>query len=35
MSVVRNVLFNPMFAPGGAAVEMAISVGLLARVRSR
>lgn len=28
MSVARNVVFNPMLAPGGGATEMAISVGL-------
>jgi T-complex protein 1 subunit gamma len=28
MSVARNVVFNPLLAPGGGAAEMAISVGL-------
>ena len=28
MSVARNVIFNPILAPGGGATEMAISVGL-------
>ncbi|CAO1625982.1 unnamed protein product [Parajaminaea phylloscopi] len=28
MSVARNVVFNPLLAPGGGATEMAISVGL-------
>lgn len=28
MSVARNVVFNPMLAPGGGATEMAISVNL-------
>jgi len=26
MSIVRNVIFNPVLAPGGGATEMAISV---------
>lgn len=34
MSVARNVVFNPILAPGGGATEMAISVGLHAKVRS-
>ncbi|KAF7370807.1 T-complex protein 1 subunit gamma [Mycena sanguinolenta] len=34
MSVARNVVFNPMLAPGGGATEMAISVGLQAKARS-
>ena len=28
MSVARNVVFNPILAPGGGATEMAISVAL-------
>jgi T-complex protein 1 subunit gamma len=28
MSVARNVIFNPLLAPGGGATEMAISVRL-------
>ena len=28
MSVARNVIFNPVLAPGGGATEMALSVGL-------
>ncbi|PWN30823.1 putative CCT3-chaperonin of the TCP1 ring complex [Jaminaea rosea] len=28
MAVARNVVFNPLLAPGGGATEMAISVGL-------
>jgi T-complex protein 1 subunit gamma len=28
MSVARNVVFNPILAPGGGATEMAISVSL-------
>ena len=28
MSVARNVVFNPLLAPGGGATEMAISVAL-------
>lgn len=28
MSVARNVVFNPLLAPGGGATEMAVSVGL-------
>src|SRR5277367_4814865 len=34
MSVARNVVFNPMLAPGGGATEMAISVGLHAKAKS-
>ncbi|KAL0951920.1 hypothetical protein HGRIS_008574 [Hohenbuehelia grisea] len=34
MSVARNVVFNPILAPGGGATEMAISVGLHAKARS-
>jgi len=34
MSVARNVIFNPILAPGGGATEMAISVGLQQRARS-
>lgn len=34
MSVARNVVFNPMLAPGGGATEMAVSVGLQAKARS-
>lgn len=34
MSVARNVVFNPMLAPGGGATEMAVSVGLHAKARS-
>jgi T-complex protein 1 subunit gamma len=34
MSVARNVMFNPMLAPGGGATEMAITVGLQAKVRT-
>ncbi|EGN93482.1 hypothetical protein SERLA73DRAFT_97816 [Serpula lacrymans var. lacrymans S7.3] len=34
MSVARNVVFNPLLAPGGGATEMAISVGLQAKARS-
>ena len=33
MSVARNVVFNPILAPGGGATEMAISVGLHAKAR--
>ena len=33
MAVARNVVFNPLLAPGGGATEMAISVGLSAKVR--
>ena len=33
MSVVRNVVFNPMLVPGGGAVEKAISVDLYERAR--
>jgi chaperonin GroEL (HSP60 family) len=34
MSVARNVVFNPILAPGGGATEMAISVGLHTKARS-
>lgn len=34
MSVARNVVFNPLLAPGGGATEMAISVGLHAKAKS-
>ncbi|KAJ7690750.1 chaperonin Cpn60/TCP-1 family [Mycena rosella] len=34
MSVARNIVLNPMLAPGGGATEMAISVGLQAKARS-
>jgi len=34
MSVARNVVFNPILAPGGGATEMAISVGLSAAART-
>lgn len=34
MSVARNVMFNPLLAPGGGATEMAVSVGLHAKARS-
>jgi chaperonin GroEL (HSP60 family) len=34
MSVARNVVFNPMLAPGGGATEMAVSVGLQAKART-
>lgn len=34
MSVARNVVFNPILAPGGGATEMAISVELHAKARS-
>jgi len=34
MSVARNVIFNPILAPGGGATEMAISVGLQQKARS-
>jgi T-complex protein 1 subunit gamma len=34
MSVARNVVFNPILAPGGGATEMAISLGLHAKARS-
>ncbi|KAJ7281756.1 chaperonin Cpn60/TCP-1 family [Mycena rebaudengoi] len=34
MSVARNVVFNPMLAPGGGATEMAVSVELQAKARS-
>ena len=34
MSVARNVVFNPILAPGGGATEMAISTGLYEFARS-
>ena len=34
MSVARNVVFNPILAPGGGATEMAISVALGERAKS-
>ncbi|KAF8621732.1 hypothetical protein AX15_007532 [Amanita polypyramis BW_CC] len=34
MSVARNVVFNPLLAPGGGATEMAVSVGLQAKSRN-
>lgn len=34
MSVARNVVFNPILAPGGGATEMAISVGLQSKART-
>ncbi|EIN12859.1 T-complex protein 1 [Punctularia strigosozonata HHB-11173 SS5] len=34
MSVARNVVFNPLLAPGGGATEMAVSVGLHQKARS-
>lgn len=34
MSVARNVVFNPLLAPGGGATEMAISVALSEKARS-
>ena len=34
MSVARNVVFNPILAPGGGATEMAISVGLHAKAKT-
>ena len=34
MSVARNVVFNPILAPGGGATEMAISVGLHTKAKS-
>jgi T-complex protein 1 subunit gamma len=34
MSVARNVVFNPILAPGGGATEMAVSVGLQAKART-
>ncbi|KZT18687.1 T-complex protein 1 [Neolentinus lepideus HHB14362 ss-1] len=34
MSVARNVVFNPILAPGGGATEMAVSVGLHAKART-
>jgi T-complex protein 1 subunit gamma len=34
MAVARNVVFNPILAPGGGATEMAISVGLQAKARA-
>jgi T-complex protein 1 subunit gamma len=34
MSVARNVVFNPMLAPGGGATEMAISVNLAKKAKA-
>jgi len=34
MSVARNVVFNPLLAPGGGATEMAISVALMEKAKS-
>ncbi|KAK1926227.1 putative T-complex protein 1 gamma subunit [Papiliotrema laurentii] len=34
MSVARNVVFNPILAPGGGATEMAISVALNEKAKS-
>lgn len=34
MSVARNVVFNPLLAPGGGATEMAVAVGLSEFARS-
>lgn len=34
MSVARNVVFNPLLAPGGGATEMAVSTGLYEFARS-
>lgn len=34
MSVARNVVFNPLLAPGGGATEMAISVALAEKAKS-
>jgi T-complex protein 1 subunit gamma len=34
MSVARNVVFNPLLAPGGGATEMAISVALTEKAKS-
>lgn len=34
MSVARNVVFNPILAPGGGATEMAISTGLYEYAKS-
>lgn len=34
MSVARNVVFNPILAPGGGATEMAISVALAEKAKS-
>lgn len=34
MSVARNVVFNPILAPGGGATEMAISVALQERAKT-
>lgn len=34
MSVARNVVFNPILAPGGGATEMAISVALSERAKT-
>lgn len=33
MSVARNVVFNPILAPGGGATEMAVAVGLQQKAR--
>jgi chaperonin GroEL (HSP60 family) len=34
MGVARNVVFNPMLAPGGGATEMAISVNLAKKAKA-
>ncbi|KDQ20348.1 hypothetical protein BOTBODRAFT_27769 [Botryobasidium botryosum FD-172 SS1] len=34
MAVARNVVFNPILAPGGGATEMAIAVGLANKART-
>lgn len=34
MAVARNVVFNPLLAPGGGATEMAISVALSKKAKS-
>ncbi|KAG6370315.1 TCP-1/cpn60 chaperonin family-domain-containing protein [Boletus reticuloceps] len=34
LSVMRNMYFDPILAPGGGATEMAISIGLHAKARS-
>jgi len=34
MAVARNVVFNPLLAPGGGATEMAIAVGLANKART-
>lgn len=34
MSVARNVVFNPILAPGGGATEMAISVALAEKAKT-